>query len=117
MMAKTVTQQDISKLNSLLNDTLQQADKEQLINCVRILGTAVASLKINNQVDEEKFQHEFKNLVSHMQDDEKDESKVEKLNQVFSKSIIECATAIAVAKNIKNAKLEGEQGLEGKRYE
>ncbi|MFK5984340.1 MAG: hypothetical protein QM479_02790 [Pseudomonadota bacterium] len=107
-MTTKVTQQDIAKLNTLLNDTLQQAEKDQLISCVRILGTAVASLKIKYQVNEENFQDDFKNMVADMQQtDDMDESKSELVNQVLSKSIVECATAIAVAKNISDNSSKG----------
>jgi len=101
-MTNPVSEQDISKLNTLLNETLQQSDKQHLIQCVRILGTAVANLKIKYQVDEENFQHDFKKLLTSNQNKEEgQEDNTELLNQVFSKSIIECATAIAVAKKIK----------------
>ncbi|MFK5892720.1 MAG: hypothetical protein QM504_05825 [Pseudomonadota bacterium] len=97
-MNKKLTHQDLLKLNSLLNDTLQHADKDQLINCVRILGTAVASLKIKYKADEEKIPQDVKKLVSDMEQD----SLSDELSEVLSKSIIECATAIAVVKQAKD---------------
>ncbi len=97
-MNKKLTHQELSKLNSLLDDTLQQADKQQLINCVRILGTTLASLKIKYQADEEKIPQDVKSLVSDMQQ----ENLSDELREVLSKSIIECATAIAVVKKVKD---------------
>jgi hypothetical protein len=96
-MNKKLTHQDLTKLNTLLDDTLQQADKEQLINCIRILGTTVASLKIKFQADEEKIPQEVKKLVSDMQQDHLSDE----LTEVLSKSIVECASAIAAVKQAK----------------
>jgi len=96
-MNKKLTQQDLTKLNTLLDETLQQADKQQLITCIRMLGTTVASLKIKYQADEEKIPQDVKKLVSDMEQD----SLSDELTEVLSKSIIECATAIAVVKQTK----------------
>jgi hypothetical protein len=97
-MNKKLTHDDLSKLNSLLDDTLQQADKTQLINCIRILGTTVASLKIKYQADEEKIPQDVKKLVTEMEQG----SLSDELSEILSKSIIECATAIAVVKQVKD---------------
>lgn len=93
-MNKQLTHQELSKLNMLLDDTLQQAEKDQLIACIRILGTTVASLKIKYQVDEKKVPQDVKKLLSDMQQD----ALSDELSEVLSKSIIECATALAVVK-------------------
>jgi len=95
-MNKKLTHQELLKLNNLLDDTLQQAGKEQLINCIRILGTTVASLKIKYQADEEKIPQDVKKLVTDMEQD----VLSEELSEVLSKSIVECATAIAAVKQI-----------------
>ncbi len=85
------------ELNHLLNDTLQQSDKQQLIDCIRVLGTTIASLKIKYQVNEEQFPEDVKNLVSNVEQNEDELS--DEVSEVLSKSIVECATAIAVVKN------------------
>ena len=93
-MNKKLTHQDLIKLNTLLDDTLQQAEKQQLINCIRILGTTVASLKIKFKADEEKIPQDAKKLLVDMEQD----TLSDELSEVLSKSIVECATAIAVVK-------------------
>ena len=93
-MTKPVSQDELFRLNSLLDDTLQQADKQQLISCVRILSTTVAKLKIKYKADEENFPIEVKKMVSDLEQD----LISPELSAILSKSIIECATAIAVAK-------------------
>ena len=86
--------QKLIQLNSLLNDTLQQSDKQQLIDCIRVLGTTIASLKIKYKVDEEQFPEDVKNLLSNIEQDQ--DSLPDDVSEVLSKSIVECATAIAV---------------------
>ena len=94
MTTKQLSKEEILRLNGLLDDTLQQADKEQLIACVRLLGTSVASLKIKYQADDEAMPQVLKQFVNELEND----SMSDELSQVMGKSIIECATAIAVAK-------------------
>jgi hypothetical protein len=84
------------ELNHLLNDTLQQSDKQQLIDCIRVLGTTIASLKIKYQVNEEQFPEDVKNLVSDVEQNEEELS--DEVSEILSKSIVECATAIAVVR-------------------
>lgn len=91
---KTLSKDEILRLNGLLDDTLHQADKEQLIACVRLLGTSVASLKIKYQTDDEVMPQVLKQFVGELESD----SISDELVDVMAKSIIECATAIAVAK-------------------
>ena len=55
--------EDISRLNLLLDDTLQQASKEQLATCIKLLGTSLAHLKIKHKVDEDKNAQAFSNFV------------------------------------------------------
>ena len=93
-MSKVFTKEEILKLNTLLDDTLQQADKEQLIACVKILGTAVASLKVKFNADEESVPEIFKDLVTKVQANEFSEE----LGQIMSKTVVECATAMAVTR-------------------
>lgn len=94
-MTKQLSKDDILRLNGLLDETLQQADKEQLIACIRLLGTSVASLKIKYQADDEQMPQVLKALV---EQGENDEELSDELAEVMAKSIVECATAIAVAK-------------------
>lgn len=94
MTTKILNKEEILRLNGLLDETLQQADKEQLIACVRLLGTSVASLKIKYQADDEAMPQVLKEFVDELQND----SISDELAGVMAKSIIECATAIAVAK-------------------
>lgn len=94
MTTKTLDKNEILRLNGLLDETLQQADKEQLIACVRLLGTSVASLKIKYHADDEAMPHVLKQFVDELEND----SISDELAEVMAKSIIECATAIAVAK-------------------
>ncbi|MBF0263987.1 MAG: hypothetical protein HQL46_01850 [Gammaproteobacteria bacterium] len=93
-MSKIFTKEEILKLNSLLDETLQQADKEQLIACVKILGTAVASLKVKFNANEESVPEIFKDLVAKVQDNEFSEE----LGKIMSKTVVECATAMAVTR-------------------
>jgi len=93
-MNKQFSKEEITHLNSLLDETLANADKEQLIRCIKMLATAVASLKIRYQADEEKVPEIFKQLLTQVDDDD---ISVE-VGQIMSKTIIECATAMAVAK-------------------
>lgn len=98
---RSFAKDDIIRLNSLLDDTLQNAEKEQLIACVRMLGTAVASLKVRYQADDEQIPHHFKSLVEQLDGAELSPEACKILGQ----SIIECATAMAVTQKTSESVL------------
>jgi len=91
---KQLSLEDISRLNVLLDDTLQQASKEQLATCIKLLGTSLAHLKIKHQVDEDKNTQAFSDFVQELEND----SLSDEFNELAAKTIVECATAMAVAK-------------------
>ncbi|MCU7801311.1 MAG: hypothetical protein KZQ70_14560 [gamma proteobacterium symbiont of Lucinoma myriamae] len=92
---KDLTLEDISRLNLLLDDTLKQASKEQLASCIKLLGTSLAHLKIKYQVDEDKNAQVFSDFVQELEND----SLSNEFNELAAKTIVECATAMAVAKD------------------
>lgn len=98
MSDNKASRDDILHLYSLLDETLQQAEREQLIACIKILGTAVASLKIRFNANEEQFPELFKQLLTQLEADNINPDTAE----IMQKSIIECATAIAVTQQIKS---------------
>lgn len=89
---------EILRLNHLLDQTLAQTDRDQLVRCTRILATMVASLKIRYQDDDKTLPETVKRLVNDM---EKGESNDE-LDILLSRTIVECATALAVSATTKN---------------
>ncbi len=91
---KKLSLDDITRLNLLLDDTLKQASKEQLATCIKLLGTSLAHLKIKHQVDEDKNTQSFSAFVEELEND----SLSDEFNEVAAKTIVECATAMAVAK-------------------
>ncbi len=93
-MAKQLTSDELLRLNQLLQETLQQAGHEQLCRCVRILATMVASLKVKYQADDEAMPNTVKELVSALEQNRLSDD----CNEILSRSIVECATALAVSK-------------------
>jgi len=91
---KKLSLDDITRLNMLLDDSLEQASKEQLATCIKLLGTSLAHVKIKYNVDEDENAKNFSGFVSELQG----ESLSDELNELASKTIVECATAMAVAK-------------------
>ncbi len=91
---KQLSLDDITRLNLLLDDTLQQASKEQLAVCIKLLGTSLAHLKIKYTVDEDKNTQVFSEFVQELEN----ESLSDEFNELAAKTIVECATAMAVAK-------------------
>ncbi|MCU7940347.1 MAG: hypothetical protein KZQ64_10575 [gamma proteobacterium symbiont of Bathyaustriella thionipta] len=94
---KQLSLEDISRLNLLLDDTLNQASKEQLATCIKLLGTSLAHLKIKHKVDEDKNAQAFSDFVEELEN----ESLSSEFNELAAKTIVECATAMAVAKEGK----------------
>ncbi|MCK5647470.1 MAG: hypothetical protein KAI22_01200 [Gammaproteobacteria bacterium] len=94
---KKLSLEDITRLNVLLDDTLNQASKKQLATCIKLLGTSLAHLKIKHQVDEDKNAQAFSAFVQELEN----ESVSEEFNELAAKTIVECATALAVAKEQK----------------
>ncbi len=94
---KKLSLEDITRLNVLLDDTLNQASKKQLATCIKLLGTSLAHLKIKHQVDEDKNAQAFSAFVQELEN----ESVSEEFNELAAKTIVECATAMAVAKEQK----------------
>lgn len=92
---KKLSLEDVSRLNLLLDDTLKQASKEQLASCIKLLGTSLAHLKIKYQVDEDKNAQAFSDFVQELEND----SLSNEFNELAAKTIVECATAMAVAKD------------------
>ncbi len=104
---KKLTIDELKRLNTLLDESLQQASKEQLVTCIRLLGTSLAQLKIRYQVDDDLAAQNFYDFVKELE-----ESKLSnELNELAGKIIVECATALAVAKegNIKQHQTQTEQ--------
>lgn len=91
---KKLSLEDITRLNVLLDDTLNQASKEQLATCIKLLGTSLAHLKIIHNVDEDKNTQTFSDFVQELES----ESLSDEFNELAAKTIVECATAMAVAK-------------------
>lgn len=94
---KKLSLEDITRLNVLLDDTLNQASKEQLATCIKLLGTSLAHLKIKHKVDEDKNAQAFSSFVQELEN----ESLSDEFNELAAKTIVECATAMAVAKEQK----------------
>lgn len=93
---KPLSLEDISRLNLLLDDTLAQASHEQLAACIKLLGTSIAHLKIKYHVDDNQNTQAFSGFVKELEAD----SLSDEFNELAAKSIVECATAMAVAKDV-----------------
>jgi len=91
---KTLSLEEITRLNVLLDDSLQQASKQQLATCIKLLGTSLAHLKIKFDVDEDENAKDFSDFVHKLEN----ESLSSDFNQLAAKTIIECATVMSVAK-------------------
>ncbi len=97
---KQLSFDEISKLNGLLDDSLHQASKEQLAICIKLLGTSLAHLKIKYQVDENENTKDFSSFVQELKGQEQDENLLKnEFNKLASKTIVECATAMAVVRD------------------
>ncbi|MCW8929524.1 MAG: hypothetical protein OQL19_04720 [Gammaproteobacteria bacterium] len=96
---KKLSLEDITRLNVLLDDTLNQASKEQLATCIKLLGTSLAHLKLKHKVDEDKNAQTFSDFVQELEN----ESLSDEFNELAAKTIVECATAMAVAKEGQEA--------------
>ena len=92
---KKLSLDEITRLNMLLDDSLNQASKEQLATCIKLLGTSLAHLKIKYKVDEDENTKIFSGFVQELER----ESLSDEFNDLAAKTIIECATAMAVAKD------------------
>ena len=92
---KKLSLDEIARLNLLLDDSLNQASKEQLAICIKLLGTSLAHLKIKYKVDEDENTKIFSGFVQELER----ESLSDEFNDLAAKTIIECATAMAVAKD------------------
>lgn len=91
---KKLTIEELTRLNTLLDDSLQQASKEQLAICIKLLGTSLAQLKINHQLDDNQVAQNFYHFVKQMEVSKPSDE----LNELAAKIVVECATAMAVAK-------------------
>ena len=100
---KQLSLDDITRLNALLDDSLQQASKEQLATCIKLLGTSLAHLKIKFNVDDNENTKDFAGFVQDLEKKSSaDTSMPDEFNMIASKTIVECATAMAVAKESLN---------------
>lgn len=91
---KKLTLEELRRINALLDESLQQASKEQLVTCIKLLGTSLAQLKIRHQVDDDSAAEKFYHFVQELE-----ESKLsDELNELATRTVVECATAMAVAK-------------------
>ncbi len=97
---KKLSLEDISRLNRLLDDSLHQASKEQLATCIRLLGTSLAQLKIKHYVDDDQNARDFSSFVNELENG----SLNDEFNELATKTIVECATAMAVAKEGRQEK-------------
>ena len=97
---KKLSLEDISRLNQLLDESLQQASKEQLATCIRLLGTSLAQLKLKHKVDDDQNARDFSSFVAELESD----ALSDEFNELAAKTIVECATAMAVAKEGIQAK-------------
>ena len=77
---KKLTIDDLTRLNTLLDDSLQQASKEQLSICIKLLGTSLAQLKIKYQVNEDLTARNFYDFVKELEES--------KLSEIFKGEII-----------------------------
>jgi hypothetical protein len=91
---KKLSLEDISRLNVLLDETLNQATKQQLATCIKLLGTSIAHLKIKYQVNEDKNTEIFSSFINELES----ESLSDEFNELAAKTIVECATVMKVAK-------------------
>jgi hypothetical protein len=96
---KKLSLEDISRLNLLLDDSLQQASKEQLATCIRLLGTSLAQLKLKYQVDDDQSAKDFSGFVEELEND----TLSDEFNELAARTIVECATAMAVAREKKQS--------------
>ena len=104
---KQLSLEDITRLNSLLDDSLQQASKQQLAICIKLLGTSLAHLKIKYQVNENENTKEFSGFVENLENQQMEADTLNnEFNELASKTIVECATAMAVAKEGLNKGLD-----------
>jgi hypothetical protein len=99
---KKLSLEDISRLNTLLDDSLNQASKEQLATCIRLLGTSLAQLKLKYNVDEDQNAKVFSGFVNELEND----ALSDEFNELAAKTIVECATAMAVAKEGHESKTD-----------
>ncbi len=94
---KPLSLEDITRLNLLLDDTLIQASQAQLATCIKLLGTSLAHLKIKYNVDEDKNTQALSAFIKELEND----ALSNEFNDLAAKTIVECATAMAVAKETK----------------
>lgn len=92
---KKLSFEEITRLNLLLDDSLNQASREQLATCIKLLGTSLAHLKIKHKVNED----ENAKIISGFVEQLENESLSDEFHELSAKTIIECATAMAVAKD------------------
>ena len=103
-LMKKLSLEDITRLNGLLDDSLHQASNEQLAICIKLLGTSLAHLKIKYKVDEDENTKVFSTFVQELEQQNVEHQGLgndvmsDEFNDLAAKTIIECATAMAVAK-------------------
>jgi hypothetical protein len=97
---KKLSLEEISRLNILLDDSLNQASKKELASCIKLLGTSLAHLKIKHKVDEDKVAKNFLGFVQELEN----ESLSDEFNELATKTIIECATVMSVIKEADTEK-------------
>lgn len=91
---KTLSLEEIGRLNQLLDESLSEANKEQLATCIKLLGTSLAQLKIQYQIDENRNAQTFSGFVKNLEQN----TINQEVSELAAKTIVECATAMAVAK-------------------
>ena len=96
---KNLSLEELQNLNQLLDESLQQASKEQLVTCIKLLGTSLAHIKIQHRIDDDKNAQQLSHMVSELERMGMEQQPFEtNLNELASKTIVECATAMAIVK-------------------
>ena len=104
---KQLSLDEITRLNGLLDDSLHQASKQQLATCIKLLGTSLAHLKIKFNVDDNENTKDFAVFVQDLEKQLSDNTSTpDEFNKIASKTIVECATAMAVAKENLNKTMD-----------
>lgn len=94
---KKLNIEELQRLNRLLDESLEQASKEELAVCVRILAASLVRLKIEHNLQDGNAAQSFKSYV----DELKLGKMSEELGDLAAGTIVECATVLAAVKEIK----------------
>ncbi len=94
-MSTPLTPEKITQLNHLLTASLEEASKEDLMICVRLLGTIIANLKIQHKISSDASIESFLQTIHNLEH----KNIAEDAQNLTAQMIIECASALAVVRN------------------